>query len=458
MEGKTSVREGVVKVELYRRIKPLMLFWITELWRTRKFAVPLILIGLAVFALKVSILLSALLLMLLVFLLRLFFMDLWNFGRKVRKFQRLTFPDLDLFVAPELENATDWQNLANQITEVQKELQNRFGFPLKHRLTVFIFPTMSEISSIFRGISAGVAMPYGDGVAFAWEVLKTTKVLQEPLRHELAHLFAYRLGKGQPVFKREGLSEWLQETEEGLPIDLQALSEILSGNELPLLHLFNDDYFRTSEPESYFFAGSFTGFLIERFGWDAYCRFYSASDSRNFEREFEKHFSMNLLTAEMLWKKTLLERRSSFEPKLSSLVRLKRVKAAYNSWNFVLCTEEAETLIREGEEDWKVIWTCAAAHTFLGNYKRAIELLQKLSSRQEDEWKPYRTKLWLQLGNLYDLIGEREKAIDAYKNSLKEPDLWDEKGSTHSLAARYLQQPFNEKELYQMLNERLMRK
>ena len=40
MEGKTSVREGVVKVELYRRIKPLMLFWITKLWRTRKFAVP----------------------------------------------------------------------------------------------------------------------------------------------------------------------------------------------------------------------------------------------------------------------------------------------------------------------------------------------------------------------------------------------------------------------------------
>lgn len=105
-------------MELYRRIKPLMLFWISDLWRTRKFAVPLILIGLAVFALKVSILLSALLLMLSVFLLRFSLLELWSFGRKVHKFQRLTFSDLDLFVAPELENATDWQNLANQITKV----------------------------------------------------------------------------------------------------------------------------------------------------------------------------------------------------------------------------------------------------------------------------------------------------------------------------------------------------
>lgn len=337
-------------------------------------------------------------------------------------------------------------------------MQKRFDFSLKHRLTVFIFPTMSEISQIFRGTTSSIALPYGDGVIFAWDFLKTAKVLQEPLRHELAHLFAYHLGKGHPVFKREGLSEWLQETEESLPIDLQALSEILSGNELPLLHLLNDDYFRINEPESYFFAGSFTGFLIERFGWDAYCRFYSAADSRNFEQEFKQHFGMNLLAAEMLWKKTLLERRGSFEPKLSSLVRLKRVKAAYDSWHFMLCAEEAETLIREGEEDWRVIWTCAAAHVVLRNYKRAIELLQKLSSRQEEAWRPYRTNLWLQLGNLYDLVGEREKALEAYKNSLKEPDYWDEEGSTHSLAERYLQQPFNEKELYQKLSKRLMRK
>ncbi|MGQ9463028.1 MAG: hypothetical protein ACUVTP_08575 [Candidatus Fervidibacter sp.] len=75
-----------------------------------------------------------------------------------------------------------------------------------------------------------------------------------------------------------------------------------------------------------------------------------------------------------------------------------------------------------------------------------------------DEWRPYRANLWLQLGNLYNLIGEREKAFDTYKNSLEEPDFWDEEDSTHSLAARYLQQTFNEKELYQKLSKQLMRK
>ncbi|MGQ9520119.1 MAG: hypothetical protein ACUVTP_08565 [Candidatus Fervidibacter sp.] len=73
-------------MELYKRIKPLALFWITELWRTRKFAVLLILVGSAVFALKVSILLNAMPLMLLVFLLRFFllgFMELCEKGSQI---------------------------------------------------------------------------------------------------------------------------------------------------------------------------------------------------------------------------------------------------------------------------------------------------------------------------------------------------------------------------------------
>jgi tetratricopeptide (TPR) repeat protein len=92
----------------------------------------------------------------------------------------------------------------------------------------------------------------------------------------------------------------------------------------------------------------------------------------------------------------------------------------------------------------------------VGNYLRALELLQVLSERDEATLRPYRANLWLQIGCLYDLLGEREKAITAYHQALKEPDYWDEEyGSTHALARRFLQQPFTEQQVRERWRKRL---
>jgi tetratricopeptide (TPR) repeat protein len=441
----------------WRRLQPLLSFYLAQLRRRQRWVVPLGLLGLSMLIGQWSPSLGILAFLLLMgFFFRYYLTTLWRFGWWVRKFVPFSFPQLDLLVAPELTDATDWQMVAKQCEEALSELQRFFGFPLQRRLTLFVFPTMAEVNRLFQTVAGARALPHGDAILLAWDGWQAAKFPQEILRHELAHLFSCRLGVDAPAFKREGLATWLQGREEGKPIDFFALAEILSGNDRPLLWILRDAHFFTDSPASYFFAGSFTGFLMERFGWEAYRRFYAAADERNFEQTFERHFGMDLLAAERAWKQLLIARRSEFEPELSQAVRRKRVETTYNAWQFWLCIEEAEALLRDGEQDWRVIWYASAAHSAVGNYRRALELLQVLSERDEATLRPYRANLWLQIGHLYDLLGEREKAITAYQQALKEPDYWDEEdGSTHALARRFLQQPFTEQQVRERLRKRL---
>jgi hypothetical protein len=55
-------------------------------------------------------------------------------------------------------------------------------------------------------------------------------------------------------------------------------------------------------------TGSFTGFLIRRFGWDAYRRFYRAAlPNERFDYTFRSHFGLDLEEAEVQWRGELLE-------------------------------------------------------------------------------------------------------------------------------------------------------
>jgi hypothetical protein len=44
----------------------------------------------------------------------------------------------------------------------------------------------------------------------------------------------------------------------------------------------------------YALAGTFTGFLVRRFGWDLYRRFYRRANSRTFRSVFQSDFGMSL--------------------------------------------------------------------------------------------------------------------------------------------------------------------
>jgi hypothetical protein len=59
----------------------------------------------------------------------------------------------------------------------------------------------------------------------------------------------------------------------------------------------------------------------------------------------------------------------------------------------------------------------------------------------------HRASYWVQLGQIHDLRGERDRATSAYRKALREPDWWEKgQGSSHSLARRYLRHPYTERE------------
>jgi len=116
-------------------------------------------------------------------------------------------------------------------------------------------------------------------------------------------------------------------------------------------------------------------------------------------------------------------------------------------------------LLQSGEDYWRTVWVAAASHALVGNYQRALELMLQLTERDDEDIRPYKVNLWRQLGNLYDLLGQRDNAIAAYQKALELPDWWDEiEGSTHAQARQYLKRPFTEKELHERMRRWLTRR
>ena len=56
----------------------------------------------------------------------------------------------------------------------------------------------------------------------------------------------------------------------------------------------------------YILAGSFTGFLIRRFGWNAYGELYKLSNSFRFSAKFKHCFGVSFEKAEWQWRNELI--------------------------------------------------------------------------------------------------------------------------------------------------------
>jgi hypothetical protein len=96
----------------------------------------------------------------------------------------------------------------------------------------------------------------------------------------------------------------LQKTCNGYPID--ALVRRFGGrSEWTLRSLQDRDFFfeRTYRHACYMIAGSFTGFLVEEFGWETYRMLYRRCGPRRFEQAFEQTLGVSLDEAESRWRR-----------------------------------------------------------------------------------------------------------------------------------------------------------
>jgi hypothetical protein len=100
---------------------------------------------------------------------------------------------------------------------------------------------------------------------------------------------------------------WLQETYGGLPID-KAARPYLDSWGFDLNSLLDPQFFFAERNRNacYVLAGSFTGFLIRRHGWERFRNLYRKCDGKRFPVKFKKCYGVTLEKAEWQWRNEII--------------------------------------------------------------------------------------------------------------------------------------------------------
>jgi hypothetical protein len=227
---------------------------------------------------------------------------LWRLIRRVRRFGTASDGQIVLHYAPVLSGKRDMSVLLRQCQAELDYLVNQFGRPLRGRVVVFVFATHRDVARTFGPEYGGTALPFANAIVIAHD-----NITHELIRHELAHLFSARWSALAPPLLREGLSVWLQGTECGQPIDVAA-RPLLGNRNLNLASLLKPKFFfdEAHRQSCYVLAGSFTGFLIRRYGWREYRKLFRLCNGVRFRAKFKKCFGVSLEKAEWQWRNEIL--------------------------------------------------------------------------------------------------------------------------------------------------------
>lgn len=224
----------------------------------------------------------------------------WRLSRLVWNFQTVSTPNAVLHFDPRLEGRWDFALLLKRIESVVDDLAFWFDFSLRRRPVVFLFFSRREIGQILGREMGGFALRWPNAIAIA-----NDSNVEEIIRHEIAHLFAFRWNNKAPPLLGEGLATWSQGTYWGKPIDSAA--RFVSHRYLSLHQLLKPSFFFSPEYQDacYRLAGSFSGFLIRRYGWKKYRQCYRTAGIGYLRRKFKRAFGVSLDEAEMKWQRAL---------------------------------------------------------------------------------------------------------------------------------------------------------
>lgn len=226
--------------------------------------------------------------------------SVWRFAWRIRRFRTRRALNFVVHYAPECEAHWDFPVLLGRIETDLDRLIRQFGFTLRRRIAVYLVPSCSELRT--HGLAVdGFALPPN-----AIVVAEDTN-LQETIPHELTHLFSIHWNIFAPALLNEGLATWMQGGYAGVPIDV-AVRQHLRNRTPRLSTLLNDRFFYSARYRGacYVLAGSFTGFLIRRFGWERFRAFYKRENRFLLGRKFRREFGMTLREAEVRWRSELL--------------------------------------------------------------------------------------------------------------------------------------------------------
>ncbi len=226
----------------------------------------------------------------------------WRLCKQIRQFHTIASCRVVLHYSPRLDDQLDFSVLLQRCEKELDELTQRFGFRLRRRVVVFLFASYRDVGKVFGPAYAGIALSPLNAVVIANDMN-----LKRMVRHELAHLFSNRWNLHAPPLLQEGLSVWLEGSRASQPTDIATWLS-LADQDLRVPQLLNRKFFfsKAHVYACYALAGRFTGFLIRRYGWERYRRFYRRCYGPRFRAQFTRCFGVSLEKAEWQWRNELL--------------------------------------------------------------------------------------------------------------------------------------------------------
>ena len=226
------------------------------------------------------------------------------FPAAVRGFRTVTRPTVVVHHDPAVE-PLDAVVIALLCERELPLLEKAFGVRLRYwrtrRPRVYVFPSAESVEALYRQPFTGFAEA-GIGAV----ILSGADCNPELVRHELAHLLAHKAYGAWPVkVVTEGLAVWAERTYGGSAVH-DVAAAIAGRSRKPPAELLPPHWGDASARrlwELYAAAGSFTGYLIGRFGWPAYRRFYRGmmGTERAFRRRFRRRFGLTFEAARDDW-------------------------------------------------------------------------------------------------------------------------------------------------------------
>jgi hypothetical protein len=222
-------------------------------------------------------------------------------GWRVRGFRTVHSGRIVVHHDPDLDCLLDMRAILQSCDAELQAMDEWFGRPLHGRAVVFLFAHYREIAAIDGSDVGGFALPMARAIVIA------NDCRPESLRHEFAHVFAARWNTAAPPLLSEGLAVWLQETEYGQPIDAVA-RRYLRDCSVTLTQLLDPRcFYRDPHRHAcYAIAGSFTGFLVRRHGWERYQQMYRVPRGFRYRVRLEKCLGQTLEEAERQWRRELI--------------------------------------------------------------------------------------------------------------------------------------------------------
>jgi hypothetical protein len=221
---------------------------------------------------------------------------LWRMIRLVRHFKTVSNKRLVLHYEPGIDERVVPMVVNYCLAELDR-LTEWFGFRLKGRPTIYLFDQPKPIAKLVDDSSAkGYCLYRANAIFIALDFTP-----HESIPHELTHLYSARLSRRAPLMLREGLSVWMQLTWFEQLID-SAARPFLATTNLKLESFLKSEFFTSNSDNCYLLSGSFTGFLIHRYGREKYQQMYRSCNESDFEAMFKKCFELSLQEAEQQWR------------------------------------------------------------------------------------------------------------------------------------------------------------